>query len=171
MGIKQFNGEWVAQEDRVLLRFNTHDSEEFSIWLTRHILHALLQGTQQLSAKRLQDQHTRPEVAQAMQAFEQDVMAQNMDFGQAFQSSEKKPLGEQAHLVKGLVIQQSEEQTTIEFQMVNGLSLNMGLPNPALQQMLILLTKLQDTANWGTPSSTLALTADQVVEAAPKMLH
>ena len=171
MGIKQFNGEWVPQEDRVLFRFNTHDNEEFSIWLTRHILHALLQGTQQLSAKRLENQHTTPEVAQAVQAFQQEVMAQNMDFGQTFQSGEKKPLGEQAHLVKGLVIQQSEEQTSIEFQMVNGLSLNMGLPNQVLQQMLILLTKLQETANWGTPSSTISIAADSPVDATPKMLH
>ena len=171
MGIKQFTGEWVAQEDRVLFRFNTHDNEEFSIWLTRHILHSLLHGTQQLSAKRLQNQHTTPEVAQAVQAFQQEVMAQNMDFGQAFQSGDKKPLGEQPHLVKGLVIQQNEEQTSIEFQMVNGLSLNLGLPNQVLQQMLILLTKLQDTANWGTPGSALALTADTVVASAPKMLH
>ena len=42
MSIKQFNGEWVCKEDRVLFRFNTSDDLEFSFWLTRFVLRGLL---------------------------------------------------------------------------------------------------------------------------------
>ena len=49
MSIKQFNGEWVCQQDRVLFRFNTSEDQEFNFWLTRYVLKGLLQGAQQLT--------------------------------------------------------------------------------------------------------------------------
>ena len=42
MSIKQFNGEWVAREDRVLFRFNTFEDQEFSFWLTRYVVKSLI---------------------------------------------------------------------------------------------------------------------------------
>ena len=45
MSIKQFNGEWVAREDRVLFRFNTSQDQEFSFWLTRFVVKSLIQGS------------------------------------------------------------------------------------------------------------------------------
>jgi hypothetical protein len=70
MSIKQFNGEWVCQQDRVLFRFNTSEDQEFSFWLTRYVLKGLLQGAQQLSVQALAQVHP-PQVAQVMQSFQQ----------------------------------------------------------------------------------------------------
>ncbi len=42
MSIQQFNGEWIPREDRLLLRINTSNDEEFRFWLTRLMLKNLL---------------------------------------------------------------------------------------------------------------------------------
>lgn len=75
MSIQQFNGEWIPREDRLLLRINTSNNEEFRFWLTRLMLKNLLQGTHQVSVKTLEKTHT-PEVAQVVQAFQQQAARQ-----------------------------------------------------------------------------------------------
>jgi len=77
MSIKQFNGEWVCQQDRVLFRFNTSEDQEFSFWLTRYVLKGLLQGAQQLSVQALAQVHP-PQVAQVMQSFQQNPWAKRL---------------------------------------------------------------------------------------------
>lgn len=170
MGIKQFNGEWVSQEDRVLFRFNTHANEEFCVWLTRRMVQAVLQGAQQLALKSLEKTHS-PEVAQVVQAFQQQAVAQQMKFRDSYEPAAQKPLGEQPLLVKGLVMNQGDEQTTIEFQLVNGQSVNLSLPPQVLQVMVTLLNKLQDTAGWGVGLSELAPLADPLADTTPRQVH
>jgi len=170
MGIKQFNGEWVAQEDRVMFRFNTHENEEFSLWLTRRMVQGVLQGTQHLAVKNLEKHHP-PQVAQAVQAFQQQAVAQQVKFEDSYQSAAQKPLGEAPILVIGLVMNQMEDQTAIEFQMNNGQSVNLKLPLPVLQLMVTLLNKLQDTAGWGVGLSEADPGAPSLVTPPPHHVH
>jgi hypothetical protein len=170
MGIKQFNGEWVSQEDRVLFRFNTHENEEFSVWLTRRMVQAVLQGSQQLAVKSLEKLHP-PQVAQAVQAFQQQAVAQQVKFRDSYESATQKPLGEQPLLVKGLVMNLGDEQTMIELQLVNGQSVNLSLPPQVLQVMVTLLNKLQDTAGWGVGLSELAPLTDPLADTTPRQVH
>jgi len=148
MGIKQLNGEWVPQEDRVMFRFNTHENQEFSFWLTRRMVQGVLQGAQQLGVQRLEKTHS-PQVAQAVQAFEQQAVSEQVKFRDSYQSAADKPLGEQPVLVVGLVMNQVEQHTDIEFQLVTGQRVNLSLPQTVLQLMVTLLNKLQDNAAWG----------------------
>jgi len=148
MGIKQFNGEWVALEDRVHFRFNTSEGEEYRFWLTRRIVQALIAGTQHTAVKTLEKTHS-PQVAQAMQAFQQQAVAQQANFQDHYQDAAEKPLGEEPLLVVGLVINQNDEHIAVEFQLSNGQNLQIQMAQHVVQVMVTLLNKLQETAQWG----------------------
>lgn len=148
MSIKQFNGEWVAREDRVLFRFNTSEDQEFSFWLTRFVVKSLIQGTQQLAVQNLEKQHP-PQVAQAMQEFQQQAVAQRANFQETYQAPSQKPLGNEPLLVTGLVLNQNGDQTSVEFQLITQKSVNVQMNQSVLQVMITLLNKLQEVAQWG----------------------
>jgi hypothetical protein len=147
MSIKQFNGEWVCREDRVLFRFNTTDDREFSFWLTRFVLKNLIQGAQQLAVKTLEKEHS-PQVAQALQSFQQQAVAQQANFQETYQAPTQKPLGDQPVLVTGLVINQNGEQTSVQFQLITQKNITVQMSPSVMQVMLTLLNKLQETAQW-----------------------
>ena len=149
MSIQQFNGEWISQEDRVLFRFNTSTGEEFSFWLTRMMLKGLIQGAQQVSVRALAQTHA-PQVAQAVQSFQQQAVAQQANFSDDYKSAPQKPLGDLPLLVIGLVINQHDDgQTAIELQLITQNSVNLKLPPQLLHIMMTLLNKLQERAGWG----------------------
>lgn len=169
MSIKQFNGEWVAREDRVLFRFNTSEDQEFSFWLTRFVVKSLIQGTQQLAVQNLEKQHP-PQVAQAMQEFQQQAVAQGANFQETYQASSQKPLGDEPLLVTGLVLNQNGDQTSIEFQLITQKSVNVQMNQSVLQVMVTLLNKLQEVAQWGVGFDASSVAPD-VVMPTQTMVH
>lgn len=148
MGIKQFNGEWVASEDRVRFRFNTTEGEDYSFWLTRRIVQGLIAGTQHTAVKALEKTHA-PVVAQAVQAFQQQAVAQQTNFQEKYEAAAQKPLGDKPLLVIGLSIQQQDQQTTLAFQLSTGQSVRIQISQHVAQVMVTLLNKLQAIAQWG----------------------
>jgi hypothetical protein len=148
MSIKQFNGEWVCQQDRVLFRFNTSEDQEFSFWLTRYVLKGLLQGAQQLTVQALAQVHP-PQVAQVMQSFQQESVAQQLNFQETFQAAKEKPMGDAPLLVTGLMLNQTGEVVTLKFDLESGKSVQVQMSPSVLQVMLALLDKLQGIAQWG----------------------
>jgi hypothetical protein len=147
MSIKQFNGEWVCQQDRVLFRFNTSEDQEFSFWLTRYVLKGLLQGAQQLSVQVLAQEHP-PEVAQVMQSFQQASVTQQLNFQENFQAAKEKPMGDVPLLVTGLMLNQTGDEVMLKFDLESGKSVQLQMKPPVLQVMLALLDKLQGIAQW-----------------------
>ena len=148
MSIKQFNGEWVCQQDRVLFRFNTSEDQEFSFWLTRYVLQGLLQGAQQLTVQALEQVHP-PQVAQVMQSFQQESVTQQLNFQETFQAAKEKPMGEAPLLVTGLMLNQTGDEVTLKFDLESGKSVEVKMNSSVLNVMLALLDKLQGVANWG----------------------
>lgn len=171
MSIKQFNGEWICREDRVLFRFNTTDDQEFSFWLTRFVVKNLIQGAQQLAVKTLEKEHP-PQVAQAMQEFQQQAVAQQANFQETYQAPTQKPLGDEPLLVTGLVIHQNGELTSVEFQLVTQKSVNVQMNQSVMQVMVTLLNKLQETAQWGVGfASTDALSVPAPAATESPLMH
>jgi hypothetical protein len=148
MSIKQFNGEWVCQQDRVLFRFNTSEDQEFSFWLTRYVLKGLLQGAQQLSVQALAQVHP-PQVAQVMQSFQQESVTHQLNFQETFQAAKEKPMGEAPLLVKGLMLNQTGDVVTLKLDLESGKSVQVQMNPSVLRVMLALLDKLQSVAQWG----------------------
>ena len=153
MSIKQFNGEWVCREDRVLFRFNTSEDHEFSFWLTRYVLKGLLAGAKQLTVQALAQVHP-PQVAQVMQSFQQASVTQQLNFQETFQTAKEKPMGEAPLLVTGLLLNQQGDVVTLKFELVSGKSLQVQMNPSVLQVMLALLDKLQAVAQWGVGLDT-----------------
>jgi hypothetical protein len=148
MSIKQFNGEWVCQQDRVLFRFNTSEDQEFSFWLTRYVLKGLLEGAQQLTVQALAHAHP-PQVAQVMQSFQQASVTQQLNFQETFQAAKEKPMGEAPILVTGLMLNQTGDVVTLKFDLESDKSVQVQMSPSVLRVMLALLDKLQGVAQWG----------------------
>ncbi len=148
MSIKQFNGEWVCQQDRVLFRFNTSEDQEFSFWLTRYVLKGLLEGAQQLTVQALAHVHS-PQVAEVMQSFQQASVSQQLNFQETFQVAKEKPMGEAPILVTGLMLNQTGDVVTLKFDLESDKSLQVQMSPSVLRVMLALLDKLQGVAQWG----------------------
>jgi hypothetical protein len=166
MSIKQFNGEWVCQEDRVLFRFNTNEDQEFSFWITRYVLKGLLHGAKELNVQALAKVHP-PQVAQVMQSFQQASVTQQLNFQEAYQAAKQKPLGEAPLLVTGLLLNQQGEVVTLKFDLELGKSVQVQMNPSVLQVMLALLDKLQGIAQWGVGFDTEASTDARPVDAGP----
>jgi hypothetical protein len=162
MSIKQFNGEWVCKEDRVLFRFNTTEDQEFSFWLTRFVLKGLMQGAQQLTVKSLEREHPK-QVAQVMNTFQQEAVKQQLNFQENFETAKQQPIGAVPLLVTGLVLNHEGEQVTLRLDTVSGQNVTVKMPAHVLQVMLALLDKLQATAQWdvGLDNSDVTTTSTE----------
>jgi hypothetical protein len=147
MSIKQFNGEWVCKEDRVLFRFNTSEDQEFSFWLTRFVVRGLVQGAQQLAVKALEREHAPP-VAQVVNSFQQAAVTQQLNFAETFQSAQQQPLGPKPLLVTGVRLNHDGDSVSLRLDVDTGQSVAVKMPPSVLQVMLALLDKLQATAQW-----------------------
>jgi hypothetical protein len=171
MSIKQFNGEWVCQQDRVLFRFNTSEDQEFNFWLTRYVLKGLLEGAQQLTVQALEEVHT-PQVAQVLQTFQQESLTQQLNFQETFQTAQEKPMGEAPLLVTGLVIHQQGEVVTLKFDLESGQSLQVQMNPSVLHVMVALLNKLQGIAQWGVGFDTgEAADPSHPIVSTPPLMH
>ena len=169
MSIKQFNGEWVSREDRVLFRFNTHEDQEFSFWLTRCVLKGLLEGATKLNVQALERVHT-PQVAQVVQSFRQESVVQQLNFNETFQPAKQKPMGQEPVLVTGLHLNHQGGKVTLKLDLVSGQSVQMQMTPEVVQVMLALLDKLQGVAQWGVGLQT---DAEPVMPAqsGPRVVH
>ena len=169
MSIKQFNGEWVCREDRVLFRFNTHQGQEFSFWLTRYVLKGLLEGAQQLNVQALAQTHT-PQVAQVMQSFQQESVSQQLNFQETFEVSQDKPMGDTPLLVTGLMLNRQGEEVTLKLDLDEGKSLQVQMNPTVLQVMLALLDKLQTLAQWGVGLASDSQEATPATDTSPRVV-
>ena len=172
MSIKQFNGEWVCKEDRVLFRFNTTEDQEFSFWLTRFVLKGLMQGAQQLSVKSLEREHPKP-VAQVMNNFQQEAVKQQLNFQENFEAAKQQPLGATPLLVTGLVLNHEGDQVSLRLDTVSGQNVTVRMPAHVLQVMLALLDKLQATAQWdvGLDSSEVPTDPTATAPTSSTLMH
>lgn len=147
MSVKQFNGTYFNQEDRILLRFNTVDESEFRLWLTRFMTSHFLKAVRQLVQKKLERQHN-PQVAQVLQEFQEDGLKQATNFQETYEPASRLPLGEEAILVTGLNLTTEGEFFSIDFLLMNQKNLNLKIPVQAVQALALLLDQLQEKAGW-----------------------
>ena len=101
--IQQLQMSYSAEEDRVLLRINTTDQEEFRFWLTRRYCQLIIQA---LNAHRSADPdvsaQATPVAKQAVEEFKQEAANAQGNFDQAFQEASTFPLGEVPALAQRL---------------------------------------------------------------------
>jgi hypothetical protein len=169
MSIKQFNAAYLANEDRILFRFNTQNQEEYRFWFTRRVTLFILAATSHLLAKKLEQTHS-PDAAKALNQFEKDAILEaainENSQSQAYEAGLNFPLGFDPILVLDVtcaLIKDGEKLAQIsdikdgqiydilslDFALPGGANLNLKLAINILQAMCVLLDQLRQQAGWG----------------------
>ena len=151
MGIKQFNGTYHPREDRLQVRLNTPNDEEFKLWLTRRLTLHLVHFCEQFALKRLSTKHS-PDIIKDLDEFEQQALKQKADFSTAYAPSQKLPLGDSPILVTGITLkaidQSDSSQVNLSFQLENKMNLGLTISREMLNSIRLLLDELVSGAGW-----------------------
>ena len=169
MSIKQFNGTYLVNEDRVLFRFNTQNEEEYRFWFTRRVTLFILAATSHLLAKKMEQQHS-PDAAKAISEFEKQAIleASKNENSQAksYESGVNFPIGFDPVLVMDVTCAltkngeklaqlsdvkdgEIDHELSVDFVLPGGANLNLKLAPNTLQAMCVLLDQLRLQAGWG----------------------
>lgn len=181
MSIRQFNASYLANEDRILFRFNTQNQEEYRFWFTRRVTLFILAATSHLLAKKLEQTHS-PDAAKAMNEFEKvailEVVKSEDSQSQAYETGLNFPLGFDPILVldvtcaltkNGEKIAKIEDVNegeiddvlSLDFMLPGGANLNLKLAVNLLQAMCVLLDQLRQQAGWGEAILRIKNTPDE----------
>ena len=130
MNIHQINFSYMPVEDRVLFRFNTSDSAEFRLILTRAISIKVLAQLESIIRINLEREY--PAIAEdslrAVGEFKRDEVIEKSDYRTPFSSSAVTyPIGEQPLLVTGLVTSVVDGALLLGFQLPTNQTLNISL--------------------------------------------
>ena len=164
MSIKQINASYLLQEDRILLRINTENKDEFDFLLTRRVTLFILAATEHLVEKQLEQRHD-PATAKAVADFEKKNLVNKDQQSPDFETGEAYPLGNQPILVLDVTcglaeVQESVEQlffldlviqptAAIEQNKQENQTINIKMPKGLLLATRMLLENLCDQASWG----------------------
>ncbi len=147
MSITQFNATYVAEEDRVLFRFNTSESQEYRLWFTRAVVRSILTLGAQASVAVLARQHP-PEQAKAIAEFKQQTKEAQAQFT-TFVPASNFPLGTEPRLIQQARIKLMDKATALELVMPKGQLLTMNLNEDMIAQLRLLLQTIAQRAQWG----------------------
>ena len=169
MTIKQFNGTYYQNEDRILFRFNTQNQEEYRFWLTRRTTLFILAATAHLLEKKLEQMHS-PDAAKALSEFEKQTIFENAKSQNAqskvYESGLNFPLGYDPILVMDVTCAltkngeklaqisdvkdgEIDDNLSLDFVLPGGANINIKLAGNTLQTMCVLLDQLRLQAGWG----------------------
>ena len=152
MTISQLSGNYVPEEDRVLFRLTTKQSEEFRLWFSRAVVKDILKLGQQsllLSSSRTHSAEHASDMAQ----FKQQAAAENTKFSE-FVPCEEFPLGKDPLLVKSVALLVHADSTELDMSLVGNKSFKIKLTDALIGQLVVLLQKLADNAKWAIEAPT-----------------
>ena len=169
MSIKQFNGTYFINEDRISFRFNTQNQEEYRFWLTRRTTLFILAASSHLLGKKLEQTHSL-DAAKALGEFEKEAILESAktenSTSQTYESGLNFPLGFDPILVMDvtcaltnngeklthmIAVKESEidDDLSLDFALPGGANVNMRLAGNTLHTMCVLLDQLSLQAGWG----------------------
>jgi len=178
MSITQFNATYSQEEDRVLFRFNTAQSQEYRLWLTRSVVRDVLSLSAHASVAVLSQEHP-PEQAKAIAEFKQQVNVQEAKFTQ-FVAAYDFPLGADPVLVQRVQIKIESKITALELLLPKAQLLTLRLNEEMIGQLRLLLHTIEQRAHWGlasiqetpdTPAEQKLATDLPVADKNTKVLH
>ncbi len=156
MSIKQLNGSYIPNEDRILFRFNTVDNCEYRFWFTRRITLFVLAATEHLVEKQLEQYHPQS-TARAVAEFSQESARAQTDLSAAYTAVSTFPLGADPIMlddVRCTLISapanppKAQARMALDLILRQGQQLNLTLALPTLQSMRVLLERLVMQAQW-----------------------
>jgi hypothetical protein len=169
VSIKQINATYLAQEDRILLRFNTPEEAEYRLWITRRISLFIMAAATHLLTQKLEQMHTA-ETAKAIDTFEKEALIEASKIANTtpneYQSGIQFPLGSEPILVMDVncsllqnnasdanksnaITDSNHEIISIDFVLPGGANLNLKLASTMVRAINLLLDQLRQQAGWG----------------------
>jgi len=147
--IQQLQMSYSAEEDRVLLRLNTTDHEEFRFWLTRRYCQLLIQA---LNAHRSADPDVSAQASsvarQAVEDFKKEAANSQGNFEQAFQEASSFPLGEVPTLAQKLRYRVDSGLLALTIEPKNGSGITIKLDSKLNFNVTKLLQSAVKTGEW-----------------------
>lgn len=146
MSIAQVSISYSKAEDRLLLRMNTRQDQEFRLWLTRLLAGQLISQLHQALAECADSAH-RPALARTVSEFRQSATQQHTSFTE-FRPARLLPLGSTPLLVSGYGIKRLPDQFALTLQLQGVKQLDMKISEAIVRQILLLLERMQAHADW-----------------------
>lgn len=146
MSIAQVNLRYVKEEDRLLLRLNTRQDQEFRLWLTRLVAAQLMCQLHEALAEATGRAHT-PALARTVSEWRQDATEQQTLFSD-FRPARTLPLGATPLLVTGYRLQRVQHTFGLRLHLAAAKHLNLTLDETLLRQVLLLIERTQTQAGW-----------------------
>lgn len=156
--INQIQMSYVPEEDRVLLRLNTADAEEFRFWITRRYTALLAHA---IGAHRAADPDLGSQVSsedrKTVEQFKQQAAEAGANFSEGFQPSESYPLGSQPLLAHKLSYRVEGGKLVLTIEPKTGQGINLTLDNQLNFNFSKLLHTAVEKAEWGLGLEQLAV--------------
>ena len=149
--IKQINGKYLPQQDRLLIRINTDTNEEFRLFFTRRVSEKMVNTFQEFILAKAEAADSRM-AASEIQEFKREAIIKSNPFKGNFESGVILPLGEHPKLVYDLKVISSnknkKDNITLHFVMHDKTQLRLVFGDYLMRVMIELLNKLQQKASW-----------------------
>ncbi len=158
MNIHQLSVSHDERQDRLLLRLNTQDAQEFRFWLTRRmalrLLPAMEQSVTRLEAAKPGLAATDASSQQILTELKHDAFLQTADFATPYAAEPKQlPLGVEPFLVTDAQLSlQTKGNLQVIFQKKMGTatqSCQLNLQAPLVHGMIHLIKQSMAKADWG----------------------
>lgn len=146
--IKQINGNYLPEPDRVLLKISTLDDNEYPFLLTRRIT-ALLIDEFQRNTAHAPHPHDLKFSTGDLHALRQEIQAQQTDFNAKYVGAKGRPLGKMPYLITSLKLTHNKKmQSILRFSLRGHESVSFFV-NPQLMRIALqFLNNIQIKAVW-----------------------
>lgn len=159
MNIHQISVNYAERQDRLMLRINTQDGQEFRLWLTRRLTGRLLPHLQasvvQLETQNPQVVVADPSAQHMLTELQRETFLEKADFKTPFSSEAPVlPLGEEPILVTDVQLNMHSSGTLnvvfkdLSGEGATGRSCQLGLQSSLLHGLLHLMGQAIQQANW-----------------------
>ena len=150
--LHQFSIDFVAEEDRLLLKVNTTDGQEIQAWLTRRYVRTIWQLIAKLLERHPEVQRqSDPATRQAVVGYQHDKAVEAADFSQPYQAAEAvtvRPAGDDPILPITLTIKTKGNMHTLTLSPEAGKEVALGLDSDHLHSFAHLLVAAVKRADW-----------------------
>jgi hypothetical protein len=167
--LRQMQLQYQPVQDRLVLRINTGDKQEFAFWLTRRLVlalwPALVKGLATHDDVVLQhDTGGR----KAVLAFKHEAAAANADFGKPYEEDPEvaRPLGERPLLVAKVDVRRADPtRLVLALKPAEGRGVELALTDELLHNLCRLLSEGVQQTGWGVD---LSVASGELTEDSPE---
>ena len=152
MRLHQIKLEYNPEQDRVLMRVSTSDSQEMLLWLTRRCVNLLWPALLKLAqtSPRVVTQAS-PDARAALLGFEHEKAVKSSDFSRPYeeQVASSRPLGAEPILVSRIQTRRNQDGSyVLSLQPTSGQGLNINLDDTLLHSLCKLVQSSVSGAEW-----------------------